>query len=312
MNCWQCRLVPFKFQLSDWALFSISLRLQVRAERLIDETPPVEAPAPPTDELMEGSQGFSIRGLPIAAELPTISRTEDYLCYVPLQYQHCYIDLGLSFNTYKEKFSSKTRSTIKRKIRKYAKHCSGSIPWKTYKMPNEMREFFRLVRPLSQKTYQERLLDAGIPESEDFIREAELLAAEQCLRAYILFDGERPVSYLYCPVHNGVLIYAYLGYDPDYMQMSVGTILQWFAIEQLFNEARFRYFDFTEGQSEHKRLFATHQRQCANIFLVKRSLRNTAVIYSHLFMERFSKWLGVTLDRLGMKKKIKRFLRFRR
>lgn len=310
MTRWQCRPVPFKFQLSDWTFFSISLRLQVRAERLIDETPPVDVPAPPTDTLEEDSQGFLIRGLPVAAAFPAISRTGNFLCYVPLQYQHYYIDLGQSFETYQKKFSSKTRSTINRKIRKYSEHCGGVIGWKTYKTPDEIRDFIQLARTVSKLTYQERLLDAGLPESEDFIRQAESLAADQHLRAYILFDGERPVSYLYCPVHDDVLVYAYLGYDPDYMHMSVGTILQWFAVEQLFDEASFRYFDFTEGQSEHKRLFATHQRQCANVFLVKKSLRNTVVIYSHLFMDRLSRRLGDSLDRLGVKSRIKHFLRF--
>lgn len=312
MNRWQCRPVPFKFQLGDWSLFSVSLPLQVRAVQLIDQTPPAVAPTPPTGELMPGSYGFLIRGLPIAAPLPVVSRVDDYLCYVPLQYQHCYIDLGLSFASYQKKFSSKTRSTINRKIRKYSEHCGGSIPWKAYKAPGEMRDFFRHARAVSKLTYQERLLDAGIPDTEDFIAQTESLAAEQRVRAYILFDGERPVSYLYCPVQDGVLNYAYLGYDPDYMQMSVGTVLLWIAVEQLFDEACFRYFDFTEGESDHKRLFATHQQQCANVFLVKKTIRNTAVIYSHLFMDRFSKWLGTMLDRLGIKARIKRFLRFAR
>ena len=312
MNRWQCRPVLFKFQLSDWTLFSVSLPLLVRSERLIDQTPPVEEPMPPADELMEGSQGFLIRGLPIAAELRPISLIGDYFCYAPLQYQHSYIDLGISFESYQKKFSSKTRATINRKIKKYAEHCGGTISWKTYKMPSEMRDFFRLARAVSKLTYQERLLDAGIPCSEDFIQQAESLAADQRVRAYILFDDGRPVSYLYCPVQDGVLIYSYLGYDPDYMRLSVGTVLQWLAVEQLFSEACFRYFDFTEGQSDHKRLFATHQRQCANVFLVKKTPRNTAIIYSHLFMDRFSKWLGALLDRLGVKARIRRFLRFAR
>lgn len=310
MNRWQYRPVPFKFQLSDWTLFSVSLRLQVRAEKSIGETRPMETPSPPTDELIEGSQGFLIRGQPIAAKLPAISRIGDYLCYVPLQYPHCYIDLHLSFESYRNKFSSKTRSTLNRKVRKYAEHCGGTIPWKTYKTPGEMRDFFRLAGTVSKLTYQERLLDAGLPDTEDFIRQAESLAADQRVRAYILFDGEQPVSYLYCPVYEDVLIYSYLGYAPNYLQMSVGTVLQWLAVEQLFTEARFRYFDFTEGQSDHKRLFATHQRQCANVFLVKRTFRNMAVIYSQLMMNRFSKWLGIRLDQLGVKARLKRLIRF--
>ena len=312
MNRLQCRPVQLKFQLGDWTLFSVPFQLQVRAVRLVDKMPPVAMPVLPSDPLLEGCQGYLIRGQPVTAELPTISQVEGYLRYVPLQYQHCFIDLGTSFESYQKKFSSKTRSTINRKVRKYAEHCGGTIPWKTYKAPGEMREFFRLARSVSKKTYQEKLLDAGIPESEDFIVQSESLAAEQRVRAYILFDGERPVSYLYCPVEDGVLMYAYLGYDPDYMQMSVGTVLQWLALEQLYNDANFQYFDFTEGQSEHKRHFATHQSQCANIFLMKRTPRNFAFIYSHFAMNRFSKWLGETLERIGIKAKIKRLLRFGR
>ncbi|MGB4497253.1 MAG: GNAT family N-acetyltransferase, partial [Methylococcaceae bacterium] len=223
-----------------------------------------------------------------------------------------YIDLtSFSFENYQKKFSAKTKSTINRKIKKYAEHCGGSISWKTYTLPNEMRQFFELARTVSKLTYQERLLDAGIPDSEEFICKAEVLAGKQCVRAYILFDDDnKPVSYLYCPVQNNVLIYAYLGYDPSYMKMSVGTVLQWLAIEQLFAEGCFRYFDFTEGQSEHKRLFATHQRQCANVFFVKKTLPNQLIIYSNFFVNMFSKQLGVILEKLGIKAKIKYFLRF--
>ena len=177
--------------------------------------------------------------------------------------------------------------------------------------PGQIREFFRLARVVSKLSYQERLLDAGLPESEAFIRQAESLAAKNRLRAYILFDGERPVSYLYCPVKNDVLIYAYLGYDPEYMRLSVGTVLQWLALQVLFGEGCFRAFDFTEGQSDHKRLFATHHRHCANVFLVKDSLGNKAVIYSHLLTNRFASWLGATSDRLGVRAKIRRLIRFR-
>jgi len=57
------------------------------------------------------------------------------------QLPHCFIDLGRSFAEYEAKFSSKTRSTIRRKIKKYAEYCGGRIPWKTYGPPTEMNEF---------------------------------------------------------------------------------------------------------------------------------------------------------------------------
>ena len=312
MSRWKLRTVPFKFQLSDWTVFSIPLSLQVRSEKLVGESGPDEAYAAPSDEIEENSRGFLIRGLPVPVELPVISRIDGYIRYVPHHYQHCYIDLGMSFESYQQKFSSKTRSTIKRKIRKYSEHCGGGIPWKAYRTPEEIRDFIRLARSVSRLTYQERLLDAGIPDTEEFISQAERLASEQRVRAYLLFDGERPVSYLYCPVKDDTLIYAYLGYDPEYQQMSVGTILQWLAIEQLFGENRFRYFDFTEGESDHKRLFASNQRQCANVFLLRSGVRNALIVYAHRAGNQFSEWLGRLFDRWGLKTRIKHFLRFGR
>ena len=312
MSEWVLRHVPFKFQLSDWTIWSIPLSLQCRAVALLGEPSGPELPVPPAQELIAGSQGFLIHSLPVTSTLPKLSKRAGYLCYVPLQYEHCYIDLTLTFADYQSKFSSKTRSTINRKVRKYAEHCGGSIPWKVYKTPAEMHEFFRLARSVSKLTYQERLLDVGLPEDEAFVLQAEARAAEDCLRAYILFDGERAVSYLFCPVENDVLIYAYLGYDPEYMKQSVGTVLQWLALEALYGEKRFKAFDFTEGQSEHKRLFATHRRQCANVFLVKASRCNKAVIYAHLLTNRFSHWLGTISEKLGVKARIRKLIRFRR
>ncbi len=309
MTSWRSQPVALRFQLSDWVFLKLSLPMQVRTENLFDGVAPVERLEPPGDAPVADTKGYVIRSLPMANEEPTLSRVGNYLCYIPLQYLHCYIDLSRSFDEYVEKFSSKTRSTIQRKIRKYKKHCGGSLSWASYSSPDDMSEFLRLGRQVSKLTYQERLLDVGLPDTASFKQEAVTLASEDRVRAFILFDGDKPVSYLYCPAKDGVLIYAYLGYDPDYQKMSVGTVLQWLALEQLFEEGKFRYFDFTEGQSAHKRLFATHQQLCANVMFVKRGPVNALLIYSHHFTDRFSTWLGSVLDRLGLKAKIKRLLR---
>jgi CelD/BcsL family acetyltransferase involved in cellulose biosynthesis len=308
MNSWNFRPVPFKYKLGDLNIFSVSLKLQFRAASVFDSKSLnidnfSKEPAEPN------SQGFLIRGIPIDSNLDPIVRHGRYLCYAPLQYKHCYIDLSISHDEYQKKFSSKTRSTLTRKLKKFAEHCGNETRWATYRQPEEMRDFLAAARQVSKLTYQERLLDAGIPNSHEFTLEAERLAGQDSVRAYILFDRDRPVAYLYCPVKEGILIYAYLGYDPSYLKLSVGTILQSLAIEQLFNERRFRYFDFTEGQSDHKRLFATHQRLCANVYWIKATVFNTLVVYTHHWMNGFSNWLGRLLEERGLKSKIKRLLR---
>jgi CelD/BcsL family acetyltransferase involved in cellulose biosynthesis len=104
----------------------------------------------------------------------------------------------------------------------------------------------------------------------------------------------------------------YRGYDPDYLRLSVGTVLQWLAVESLFAEKRFRYFDFTEGESEHKRLFSTGHLDCANVALLRPTLANRMLAHSHLRFGRAVEALGKWLEAHDLKKRIRSWLRFGR
>jgi len=312
MSHWELRKIPFEFKLSDLTLGSLAMALQVRPKRMgapVRQSNSLHAPAM---ELLPGSQGFVERDVPLEEHAPVFCAVGQYLYYVPHHYHHCYIDLGIGFAAYQAKFSAKTRNTILRKVRKFAEQTGGTARWQLYRTPAEIETFMQLALPLSRRTYQDRLLDAGLPDTPAFHAMAMERAASDNVRAFLLFDGERAVSYLFCPASEGVLTYAYLGYDPDYMKLSVGTVLQWLALEYLFNEGKFHFFDFDEGESEHKRLFATEERLCANIYMVRRSLANSILLRAHHGTNQFSSWLGNILDRYGWKARLRRSLRFGR
>lgn len=312
MSHWELREVPFEFKLSDLTLGSLAMELQVRPKRMGAPVRHAQTLHAPALELLPGSQGFVERGVPLDEQAPVFCAVGQYLYYVPQHYSHCYIDLGMGFEAYQAKFSSKTRSTITRKVRKFAEQTGGSARWQLYRTPAEIETFMQLALPLSRRTYQDRLLDAGLPDTEEFHEQALQWAATDEVRAYLLFDGERAVSYLFCPASEGVLTYSFQGYDPEYMKLSVGTVLQWLALEHLFNEGKFRFFDFDEGESEHKRLFATEQRLCANIYMVRRSMTNSMLLRAHYAMNQFSSWMGRIFDRFGLKARLRRALRFGR
>jgi hypothetical protein len=111
---WQYYPVPFKFMLSDKTLFAPTLWLQVREMGLSEEARPAAAPMPPDDPLRPGSEGFLVRSLRIAAAQPSVRQVDNFICYAPAQYRRYYVSLDQSFDEYKAKFSSKTRSTINR------------------------------------------------------------------------------------------------------------------------------------------------------------------------------------------------------
>jgi hypothetical protein len=306
---WQRRRVPLRFALGDKVLFAVSLDLCVREAGLSDGQPTSD-PRPPADPLPIDADGWLIRSLPLSADQPPVRIDCGMLCYVAAQYQRYYIDLGQSFDDYARKFSAKTRSTIARKVRRFAEHCGGRTIWRVYRTANEMIEFHAHARKVSARSYQERLLDAGLPDDEGFRVQMRALADSDQVRGYVLFDGDRPVSYLYCPASGGALFYSFLGYDPDYRDRSVGTVLQWLALESIFGERCFRVFDFTEGQSDHKRLFATDSVRCANMLFLRDTPVNRLLVRSHTATNRLSSWLGDRLQRLGVKKWIKQRLRF--
>lgn len=309
MSGWHSSLVPLKFSVSDLTLFRSHLPLLVRGVSLADHEPITEASVVPDAARQPGVAGCFVHALPIAHALPLLSTVQGFLRYVPLQYRHCYIDLTGSFEQYAQKFSGKTRSTILRKVRKFEAHSGGEIKWRVYRSAVELKEFHHHARAVSEKTYQERLLDAGIPAEPEFVDGMLALAAQDQARGYLLFDGERPVSYLYSPVQDGAYLYAYLGYDPEYLSWSVGTVLQWLAVENMFEEKRAPFFDFTEGQSDHKRLFATHEVACANVMFVRKTTYALALLYGHAGFDRAISALGALAQRWGLKAKIRRLLR---
>ncbi|MBN8737801.1 MAG: GNAT family N-acetyltransferase [Xanthomonadales bacterium] len=306
---WQAKQVPFVYTLGEWQLLHRTIPMQAASIALGDDAGPGDVERLDPADLDKSTRGYLIRMLPVDGELPIIEHFGPWLRYCFMQYRRCYVDLGQTFDDYVAKFSAKTRSTLRRKVKKYAEHCGGRIRFEVYQTRAEVRTFLAHAHAVSKLSYQERLLHMGIPATEAFIGQAGALADGGNLMAYVLFDGERPVSYLYCPVKDGIVGYAYLGYDPDYAKLSVGAVLHWLAIEQLFGTGRFRYLDFGEGESEHKLLFSTAQQHCVDMFLFRNTLRNKLLVVPHMLLKRFSTWTGALLERMGLKRAVRKFLR---
>lgn len=302
--------VTIAFRLSDLTLARVTWpMLTVRKPIDLAEAPEAD-PRWRAADIPADARGVMVRELSIEPGIPVVANGDGVIRYLMKQYRHCFIDLSGTFDAYRAKFSSKTRSTISRKIKKFSEHCGGQLKWASYKTEAEISEFLVLAARLAARTYQEKLLGLGLPTSEDFADWARSEARSDRVRAFLLFDGERPVSYLFCPINAGVVEYAYLGYDPDYRVQSVGTVLQWLALEVLFAEQRYQCFDFTEGESDHKLLFATHERHCANILFVRDDLRGRLLVLAHRGLDTFSEQIGRRLDAWGLRSRLRRFLRF--
>jgi len=309
---WKPTSLPLEFRVGEIELRTVTLNGLVYRGLFGDPDFPVGGPPPPAELLGGEVEAALVYSAPVTEALPRLGHEHGVLRYVPSQYRRHFLDLrDGTFPQYLEGFSSKTRSTLRRKVRKWSESQAGpdQPAMRVYRTPAEIETFLGLARGLSEKTYQERLLGRGLPTEPAFYAEMLALAAEDQLRGYLLFSKEQPAAFLLCPIREGCVLYEWVGYDPAFATFSPGTVLQFLALEHLFGEERHRLFDFTEGEGEHKAFWARGHAPCADIYYLRPTLRNRALVGGHAGLHLASRAAVHLLDRYGVKARLKRLLR---
>jgi hypothetical protein len=250
----------------------------------------------------------AVFGQPIESELKRLSYADRCIRYVLNHEDRYWVDLAGTFSDYLKKFSSKTRNTLKRKMRKAAELSGGRIHWQEYRAAAEILEFHRMACAISAKTYQTRL-GLGLPDDESFRRQMIPLAECDQVRGYLIFHQNRAVAFAYCPAQDDNLVYRWPGYDPQERQWSPGSVLTYLILERLFEERRFRTLDFGQQDFDYKGFFATHHLRCANVLLFRPTLRNILLVGCHQSLFLLESATLYLLELLRLKAWLKRILR---
>lgn len=294
-----------RFVIGSRQIFAVSRRLNTVAFDLESQFEPVL----PDFMAQEGADGLRILSLPVAL-LPQVRKAFPRHVIAALQsYRRHFIAMDGTYDDYLAKFSGKTRSTLRRKQRKLMDAFGDAFEIVEFRSAEHMPAFFAEAEALSRLTYQARHLDAGLPEGPAAIAEAEELAEADLLRAYLMRIDGKAIAYLYLPVRGETVIYAYLGYDPAWANWSPGTVLQMAALERLFAEERFRYFDFTEGEGAHKALFGTRWVEACSFYLLKPGLTNQALAASLAVLDKSVAATKRVLTRSALAPRLRRMLR---
>lgn len=268
----QARPTSLKFEIGARTLATIQRHLvrlpltldEARAERL-----PVLAPLP------REAHGYVITSLPESLVPALVKASGDMLPFIRQRYTRYFTDFGIGFDAWWNGLSSNARQGLKRKAKKIAVESGGDLDVRAFRTPQELEAFHDVARRISLRTYQERLLGSGLPDSPEFLATMAAAGAADQVRAWLLYIAGEPAAYLYCPViEGGVVLYAHVGHDPAFNELSPGAVLQLEAMRDLFEEGRFARFDFTEGEGQHKRQFATGGVACVDLFLLRPSLAN--------------------------------------
>lgn len=264
---------PLKFQIGARTLFAIRRRL-VRVPLELRDVLSGKVPALPP--LPKGADGWSVTSLP--EPLLDSLRTDDGITFVRQRYTRYHTDLTTGFDAWFAGLSGNARSGLKRKAKKLAEANDGILDVRTYRTPAEMAEFHGLARRVAARTYQEKLLGAGLPDTMAFRAAMQGKGAAGEAFGWLLFVGGTPIAYLYCPMAQGDVRYDYVGHDPTWSDWSPGSVLHMEAFRTLFADPVAQRFDFTEGEGQHKRQFSTGGTPCADLLLLRGTVGNRATV----------------------------------
>lgn len=265
------RPVPLKFEIGARTLMEIQRSL-ARVPLTLEEAREGRLPVLPP--LEREAHGYSVTSLPEDRQHAMIYASGGMLPFVRQRYTRYFLDFGIGFDAWFGGLSSNARQGLKRKAKKIAAESGGQLDIRRFRAPDELEAFHDVARRISLRTYQERLLGSGLPDSLEFMHEMLALGAADRARAWLLHIAGEPAAYLYCPVVGDTVIYAHVGHDPAFNDLSPGAVLQLEAMRDLFAENRFGRFDFTEGEGQHKRQFATGGVACVDLLLLRPSLVN--------------------------------------
>ncbi len=264
---------PLKFQIGARTLFSIRRRLvrvPLELRDVLSGVAPVLPPLPP------GADGWSVTSLP--EPLLDRVRPDSGFAFVRQRYTRYHTDLTIGFDAWFAGLSGNARSGLKRKAKKLAEANEGTLDVRTYRTAQELAEFHGIARRVAERTYQEKLLGAGIPQDIAFRAAMQGKGARGEAFGWLLFVGGTPIAYLYCPMTAGDVRYDYVGHDPAWSEWSPGSVLHMEAFRTLFAEGAALRFDFTEGEGQHKRQFATVGTPCADLLLLRGTPGNRATV----------------------------------
>ena len=298
--------LPLRFQIGARTLAAVQRQL-VRVPLSLDMV--LEGRLPVLPPLDRAAHGYAVTSLPKDRRDAMAFAGGGMIAHVRQRYTRHYADLTIGFDAYRAALSGNTRSGLKRKVRRVMEVSGGVLDIRRFRTADELTEFHDVARGISLRTYQERLLGGGLPDDAAFLRSMYTLAAADAVRAWLLYIAGEPAAYLYCPIEAGTVRYDHVGHDPAFNDLSPGGVLMLEAMRDLYAEPGLRRFDFTEGDGQHKRSFATHGAPCIDMLLLRASLANRATTLALSGFDQGAALGKRAVGRLGLANVAKRLRR---
>jgi hypothetical protein len=230
---------------------------------------------------LPSDRALFLRSAPERLTVEASSIVESMLVYRFYQYDRSWVATEGCFESYLSSFSRTSRKGLKRRIKKLKELSGCRLDIRRFDRSDSMRAFYSDARAVSAKTFQEQLMDDGLPADEAFLDNMmDMTSSNRCYGSILYLEG-LPISYLYCERQGLGWLAAYGGFDPAYAGLSPGTVHLLSVLEESFNDQDTAFFDFGPGQADYKQFFSTHDVPCSDVLILDKTRRNRLVIGTH-------------------------------
>lgn len=214
------------------------------------------------------------------------------------------IELPDSADEYWKKFTSKSRNTLRRKVKQF-----GDCRLERITEPHQIADFLAAAQQVAKHSWQSDLLGLRIHNDDFELQLFTLLASLGALRSYLLWKDDAPVSFCIGTQHNGVFHYEEVAYHRDFSRKSPGQVMVVKMLEDQFEHDTASVFDFGGGDAEYKRQFGNSIGESGHIWLLRPGLRSR-LIAAYLGGRRLlSTTLRSALERTGLIDRVRQWTR---
>ncbi len=215
------------------------------------------------------------------------------------------IQLPSTAAEYWNRFSTKTRSTFRRKLKKF-----GETRLERITDVADVPRFLEIAHQISLQTWQTRQLGLRVRNNAEELELLSILAREGLLRSYLWFSNGEPVAFLIGNQDKGGFHYEEVGYATPFAKHSPGQMMLIQVMDDLFAKDRPEWFDFGGGDADYKQMFASHESRSGTLWLWPPTLSNLATVNYVRGCRRVRQTARRAVVTLGMASRARQWVRY--
>jgi len=185
----------------------------------------------------------------------------------------CYSVLSLNAPGKKQTrvFTGKARREIRRKTRIVDRAFPGQMRLKCFSRLTDLDEGLRDAMRVASTTWQ-NYMGLGLTDTARTRAAFRFAANQGWLRIFVLYLKGTPCAFLVGQLYNNTFYCQYAGYNPNFTQFSVGSLLTARAFEHLA-AAGVHHVDLGEGGQEHNRRLGCQMAEEGTVHVYSPTLR---------------------------------------